>query len=138
MSLENLLKKILDDAQAEADGIIRDTKDKAESIKETAKKEASEKAESFIEEKKRHAELEASRIVTGARLEKKIKLLSCKKKIIDEVLVKAFKKQKFEKVILKRKIILKDGIKEELFDEEKIKEEVRPKLETYISRILEI
>jgi ATP synthase H subunit len=76
MSLEKILEKIIDDAQNEADDIILESKKKAEEIKEKARKEASNLLEAMLKEAERQGELEASRIVTKALLEKKINTLS--------------------------------------------------------------
>ena len=40
MSLETIIKKILEDAQAEAEGIVEGSMQKAEGLREEAKKEA--------------------------------------------------------------------------------------------------
>jgi len=138
MSLEKIVKKIGDDAQAEEARITLESQKKAEEIKEAAKKEASELAQVLVREVERQANLEASRIITQARLEKRIKVLSCKKELINEVLERAFQKEGVDKKELRRKIILKDGEKEESFDEEKLKAELYPKLENYIAQLLKI
>jgi len=138
MSLEKILKKIVDDGQAEADRIILENQKKAEEIKENARKETLELAEALLKEAEQKGNLEANRLITHARLEKRIKILSRKKELIDEVLEKAFVKESLGKKSLKRKIILKDGEIEELFDEKKLKEELRPGLESYIAKVLKI
>lgn len=138
MSLEKILKKIVDDGQAEADGIILENQKKAEEIKENARKETLELAEALLKEAEQQGNLEANRLITHARLEKRINILSRKKELIDEVLEKAFVKESLGKKSLKRKIILKDGEIEESFDEKKLKEELRPGLESYIAKVLKI
>jgi len=138
MSLEKILKKIVDDGQAEADRIIFENQKKAEEIKENARKETLELAEALLKEAEQKGNLEANRLITHARLEKRINILSCKKELIDEVLEKAFVKESLGKKSLKRKIILKDGEIEESFDEKKLKEELRPGLESYIAKVLKI
>lgn len=138
MSLEKILKKIVDDGQAEADRIILENQKKAEEIKENARKETLELAEALLKEAEQQGNLEANRLITHARLEKRINILSRKKELIDEVLEKAFVKESLGKKSLKRKIILKDGEIEELFDEKKLKEELRPGLESYIAKVLKI
>lgn len=138
MSLEKILKKIVDDGQAEADRIILENQKKAEEIKENARKETLELAEALLKEAEQQGNLEANRLITHARLEKRINILSRKKELIDEVLEKAFVKESLGKKSLKRKIILKDGEKEESFDEKKLKEELRPGLESYIAKVLKI
>jgi len=55
-----------------------------------------------------------------------------------EVLERAFRSESLEKKGMKKKIILKDGEREESFDQEKLKEELRPKLENYIVEVLKI
>jgi len=138
MSLEKILKKINDDAQAEAKRIILENQKKAKEAKENARKEASELAEALQKEAEREAHLEASSLITQARLERKIKLLTCKKEQIEEVLERAFRSEILEKKGMKKKIILKDGEREESFNQEKLKEELRPKLENCIVEVLKI
>jgi vacuolar-type H+-ATPase subunit E/Vma4 len=138
MSLEKIISKILQDAQKEADDIISENQKKADEIKKTALKEAETLAESILKEEERQGELAAIRLLTHARLEGKAKILSFKRALIDEVLEKAFQKQDLDQITLKRKIIFKEGEKEELFDKEKLKNEIRPKLESYIVEVLGI
>jgi vacuolar-type H+-ATPase subunit E/Vma4 len=138
MSLENILQKISEDAQAEVDKIIAESKAKAEEIKDMARKEALSQSEALLLEEERKGNLEASRIVTQARLQKKLDILACKKDLIDEVLARAFQKEHFAESSLKRKIILKDGEHEEPYDERKIMDEIRPQLEKYICEVLDL
>ena len=138
MSLEKIIDKILQDAQKEADDIIAENQKKAEEIKREALKDAEALAESSHKEEKRQGELVAIRLLTHARLEGKAKILSYKRALIDEVLEKAFQKQDLDQIALKRKIILKDGEKEEFFNKEKLKNEIRPQLESYIVKVLGI
>lgn len=138
MSLENILLKISQDAQAEANSIVAESKAKAEEIKNSARKEALSLAESLLLEEERKGKLEASRIVTQARLQKKLDILAFKKDLIDEVLATAFQKERFDGSALTRKVILKDGEHEEPFDERKMMEEIRPQLEKYICEVLDL
>jgi vacuolar-type H+-ATPase subunit E/Vma4 len=138
MSLEKILKRITDDARAEADKIILENKRKAKEIKENAREEASKLAEELVKEAERKARLEASRLVTQSRLEKKINILAEQKDLIEEVLGKAFQKSIKSAKGLKRKIILKQGEREEPYDEERLKEELRSKLENEIIEALKI
>lgn len=138
MSLEKILKKIIDDAQSEADKVILESQKKAEEIKEKARQEASDLAEALVKEEERQGNLEANRLITQARLEKKISILSRKKELIDEVLEKAFQEGALEKEALKRKVIMKDGERIEPYDEERLKGELRLKLENEIIKALKI
>lgn len=138
MSLERILDKILEEAQRDAERIIMESRQKAEEIKQNARKQGEMQAKVLFEQVEQQGNLEASRMVTQARLEKRIKVLRCKKDLIDEVLDRAFQKQKGEKIGLKRKIIRKDRDEEEFIDQEKLKKELRPKLEKTIAEVLKI
>lgn len=138
MSLEKILEKIIDDADAETERILQESREKADGIKEKADKEAQELAEALVKEAERKGQLEASRLITQARLETKIAILSRKKELVQEVLEKAFKKKILEKTGLKRKIITKEGEKEMPLDEARLKEELRSRLENEIVEVLGI
>lgn len=138
MSLEKIVEKILEDGRAEADRIIKESLQKAEEIKENARKQGEEQARALLEEAERQAELDASRIVTQARLEKKIHILSCKKDLIDETLDRVFRSEDLKGERLRRKIIMKDGEKEEALDLEELKQQLRPELEREIAEVLKI
>jgi len=138
MSLEKILDKIIDDANAEADKVLVESREKAEKIKEEAEKKASELADALVEEAERQGQLEASRLITQARLETKINILSRKKELIQEVMEKAFQKKILGGKILKRTIITKKGEREEAFDEDRLREELLSKLENEIVEVLGI
>jgi vacuolar-type H+-ATPase subunit E/Vma4 len=138
MSLEKIIGKIIDDARSEAQVIVEESKAKAEEIKAAARREAQDQAERLITEYQKQGKLEASRIVTQARLERQISSLVCKKELIAEVIDTAFKQEKISKDMLKRKVVLKDGEKEEYFSEDNLKEELRPHLEGFIAEVLQI
>ncbi len=138
MSLEKILQRIVDDAQVEAERIIQENKMKAEEIKEKSRQEASELAYSLLEMSERKANLEASRLITQARMEGKLNLLSSKKKLIEEVLERAFQSEGLREKRMKKEVVLKEGKREEFFDEEKLKDELRPLLEGYIAKVLKI
>jgi Na+-translocating ferredoxin:NAD+ oxidoreductase RnfG subunit len=82
--------------------------------------------------------LEASRIVTQARLEKKLNILRQKKDLLEEVLKKALDDDSLRDKTLTKKVILKGGEQEEALDRERLIEELRPKLENDILRALKI
>lgn len=138
MSLEKIIEKILDDARGEAERIILETRNKAGAIIQGAEEDAARSAEAQLKESERAAQLEASRLITQARLEKKISILSRKKEIINEVLDKAFEKGWTGKERMKRKVILKTGEKEEAFGKDKLLDELRPQLEDFIARALKL
>ena len=138
MSLEKIVEKVMNDAQAEAQRITQESRNKAEEITEAARREASELAAALVAEAKRKANLEASRLITQARLEKRIQLLRQKKELIDTILGEALGRVDIDEEALKKKIVLKDGEEEELYDREKLKEELRPRLESFIIEVLKI
>lgn len=138
MSLEKILQRIREDAEGEAEKIIAESRRKAEEIKENARREAEELSEALKKEVGREAELEANRLVTQARLEGKLKLLSRKKELIERVLESAFQGVDLIQEGLKKEIILKQGRREESFDQEKLKDELRPLLESDIVEVLDI
>ena len=138
MSLKKILEKIVAEAQDKAEAIIAESEAKAEEIKASARKEAGRVAESYLTEARRQAEMEAGRRVTQARLQRKIQLLACKKELIDEVLEKAFAQGTQGKITLTRTVVFKDGEKEESWDPEMLKLELRPQLENFIADLLKI
>lgn len=138
MSLEKILDKILEDARNEAERIHKESRSKAEEMLQIGRKKGEEQARSILEQAERQGNLEASRLITQARLEKRIQLLRTKKALIDEVLERAFQKQESDKIRLKRKIIQKDGERDEFIDRDKWKLELRPKLEKDIAEVLKI
>lgn len=138
MSLEKILEKISRDAQTEVDSIISESKKKAEEIKEATRKDAEALAAALMEEAERKARLKASRLTTQARLEKRISILSQKKEIIDEIMEKAIKRADIGGKELKKKIVLKDGEREESYHRDRLLHELRPKLENYILKVLKI
>jgi vacuolar-type H+-ATPase subunit E/Vma4 len=138
MSLENIIQKIIQDAEGEAHRIIREGTDKAEAIKREARKEAEARGAALIKEEERAGKLESHRIVTQARLEKKLNMLSLKKELVDEVLEQAFKIAGVENMSLTRTVILKDGEMQESYDKDRLKDEIRLKLENDIAEVLKI
>lgn len=138
MSLEKILDKILEEAQDEADKILLEGRRRAGEIVQNARSQAEAKGEIILEQAEKEGNLEASRLVTQARLEKRLRILRYKKELIDDVLEKAFQKHQGDQINLKRKVILKDGEQEESVDREELKQVLRPKLEKYIAGVLKI
>lgn len=138
MSLEDIIQKISQDAEEEAGGIIQESAQKAEAIKKEAKREAKARGEILVKEEERMGELEAHRITTQARLEKKLYMLSLKKELVDEVLEQAFRMAGTESKTLTKTVVLKEGEIKESYDRDKLQEEIRPQLEKDIAEVLKI
>jgi len=138
MGLDEILKKISSQSESEASKIVEESREKAQKIKKTAKKEATEEAEEYLNNEKNRAEMEATRIMTQARLDKKMRVLFSKKEIIGQILDEAFDQALKGKKGLKKKVIMKDGERQTALDKEKIKDEIRPDLEAKIAEDLKL
>lgn len=138
MSLEKILKKITDDAREEAERIIQESRERAEQIKKDAGRESSVLAEAIIQESEKDVRLEISRILTQARLEGNIKILSSKKEMIDRVIDSAFRQAVSDRAHLKKEVIDKKGRSQQNLDEKTLVNELRPKFEKFIADLLKI
>jgi len=137
MSLEKILNKIIEDSQAEAVEIVKESQVKAE-IRENTRQEALELAKALHGEEERRGRLEASRLITQARLEQKISILATKKEIIEGVLAEALDRERGGLKKLKKQIILKEGEREEAFDANRLLDEIRPQLEKFVNDSLKL
>lgn len=138
MSIEQIVEKIIAEGQAEADKIVQESRTKAVDLRTAAQKEAAERAAAYLKETEREASLQANQVTAQARLEKKIALLRQKRKLLDEVLRKAFSQMAAGEIGLKRQVVAKDGTREEPFDPDRLLEELRPRLERDILESLKI
>jgi vacuolar-type H+-ATPase subunit E/Vma4 len=138
MGLDEILRKISSQSDSEVHKIVEESRKKAEQIKKDAQQEASEEAKKYLDNEKRRAEMEATRIMTQARLDKKMKILFSKKEIIGQVLDKAFDQALKGKKDLKKRVVMKDGEQQSALDMKRIKDEIRPDLEAYIAEELKL
>lgn len=83
MALEDILKKIKEDAEKEAGSIKKGALHERERILSDANKTASRERQSILEIASQTAELEAQRIITTASLDGRKEVLSAKQEIID-------------------------------------------------------
>ena len=109
MSLDIIIAKVLDDARAEAARILAEHRGKAEALLQGEARRAENQAEAVRREAEAEAALEAGRIVTQARLERRIELLAARKALVDEVLERAFAKGPLEHRALSKTIVSRDG-----------------------------
>ncbi len=138
MSLEQIVEKIIAEGKAEAERIVQEGRQKAEAVRTAAEKEAAERAASTLKDAEREAALQANQIMAQARLEKKIALLRQKRELLDKVLKDAFYQMAPGEIRLKRRVVDKDGVREESIDMEKLIEELRPRLEKEILEALKV
>ncbi len=138
MSLDIIIAKVLDDARAEAGRILAEYRGKADELKAAEARLAEDQAEALRREAADEAALKAGRIVTQARLERRIELLAARKALVDEVLERALAKGPLRDRVLSKTIVSRDGETREPFERAKLLEEIRPGLENAIAEILKI
>ena len=138
MSLDIIIAKVLDDARAEAGRILAECRRKADALRAEEARRAESLAEAVRRESADEAALEAGRIVTQARLERRIELLAARKALVDEVLEQALAKGPLRDRVLSKTIVSRDGETREPFERAKLLEEIRPGLENPIAEILKI
>ncbi|MFO7981381.1 MAG: hypothetical protein R6V00_11215 [Candidatus Aminicenantes bacterium] len=138
MGLDEILKKISSQGESEAHKVVEESQEKAKQIKKNAEMEASQEAEEYLLLEKRRAEMEATRIMTQARLDKKMKILFYKKEIISQILDEAFDQALKGKKGLKKTVVMKDGEKQSALDKKRIKDELRPEMEGQIAEDLKL
>jgi vacuolar-type H+-ATPase subunit H len=138
MSLDIIIARVLDDARAEAERIKAESRRKADDLRSEDRRRAESLAEAFLREAEREAALEAGRIVTQARLERRIELLTARKALVAEVIEQALGKASFRDRVLSKTIVSRSGETVEPFERDKLLDELRPKLENIIAEILKI
>jgi hypothetical protein len=138
MSLEIIIAKVLGDARAEAGRILAEHRGKAEALLRAEQRLSETQAEAVRREAGDEAALEAGRIVTQARLERRIGLLAARKELVDEVLERALAQGPLRDRALSMKVVSRGGETEEPFERARLLEEIRPGLENVIAEILKI
>lgn len=138
MSLESILEKIGQQAQSDRDRILNESRERADKVKAEAEQETKAQAELLFKTAAQEADLEAHRLITQARMQKKLQILSLKKSLVGEVLDSAFAQLDPKAISVKKQIISKEGVREESLDQATLKQELRPQLENYIADLLKI
>ncbi len=138
MSLDIIIAKVLDDARAEAGRILAEHRVKAEALLQAERRLSESRAADLRREAGNEAALEAGRIVTQARLERRIELLIARKALIDEILERAFANKALRDRPLSKTIVSRHGETEEPFERARLLDEIRPGLENAIAEILKI
>ncbi len=138
MSLDIIIAKVLDDARAEAGRILADDRRRADELRAEEARRAEDQAEAVRREAGNEAALEAGRIVTQARLARRIELLAARKALVNEAIERALAKNSLRDRALSKTVVSRDGETEEPFDRAKLLEEIRSGLENAIAEILKI
>jgi V/A-type H+-transporting ATPase subunit E len=89
MALEDILKKIEEDARAEGDALVSLGRAEAESIRQKARKEAEQLRAELMQKAKERAKSHADRIQVLAGLDQRKEVLREKKKLVDDAFAKA-------------------------------------------------
>lgn len=134
MSLESILNRILNEANAEAEKIIQDANRQAEKIIQDAKLAADALYQDIISRAKADYEHQKQRLIVNARLEYKKNLLESKQEFINEVFNKIKSTVNSDKI--KKKQISSDKAREVPEDIDFYLNKTRQDYETEIAGIL--
>jgi vacuolar-type H+-ATPase subunit E/Vma4 len=134
MSLESILKHILDEAKAEAAQIVQQAKEETAEIIQKAKEEAERLYQEGRDKEKALYEKEKQKSIVQTRLEIKKNLLAAKQELIERV----FKELKtaLSKTQLKKQRIAPDKVQVVAQDIDFYLAKVRPDYEAEIAKIL--
>ncbi|MCX7974111.1 MAG: V-type ATP synthase subunit E family protein [Candidatus Aminicenantes bacterium] len=138
MSLDNILTKIIQEAEEEASRLRHQARQRAEELLAASQEEARKKAAEIISRAEQEAQTEALSLISQARLEKRLALLAIKRKWVDLILNKAFEEAGLLSPSLQKEVVTRQGIEQEQVEVEKLKEELRFRLEKLILKLLEI
>ena len=92
MSLEDIKKKIIDDAKSEADKILKAADEEIKQIKHKNSEKLKEEKAKILSNTKTQAKNKARSILITANIESKNEILAKKRKIINTILEKSIKK----------------------------------------------
>jgi V/A-type H+-transporting ATPase subunit E len=136
MNIEELRKKLLEDARRKAEKIIASAKAEAEKIIEKAEKEWRRKAEKEREKIIEKAKLEAQRTISEARRQARLIISSAKNKAVESVFLEAEKRLK-ERIGFNVKTSLKNLLDEALeYIEEPAEIIINPRDRDIVSEII--
>lgn len=137
MAVDDIVKKILSDADMEASNIKKKAEKKAEEILKVAEKQAQNKKNEYLDSFNQYMKQTVQKIITNANMEAKRIILVAKSEVIDEVFKLAAKE--IDKTRLPKKIVvLKDGQKEEAVNPEDFLMQLKLKLATPVAKTLNI
>ncbi len=83
--MDKLLEKIERDARREEERILLEAQEQAEAVRKKAEEEARREAESIARRYREQAEAERLRVISQTRLESRIRVLSAKEELVEEV-----------------------------------------------------
>lgn len=138
MGLDNIISNIIKEAEEEAEKLRQNAQATAEKLIIASREEAEKKGAKLRQQAEQEGQVEALRILSQARLEKKLALLVARRKWVDMVLTKACEEVGLQNQIIKRLIVTRQGLEEEKIAEERFKEDLRVRYEKQILKLLGI
>lgn len=133
MALEDIIKRIIGDAEEEAGIILGQAREQAQGIKAEAERKAQNLTKEVVRQREKKANQDASRILTLGRLEAKKVILASQRRNLDRVFQDRHVKEKLKS---KKRIVLPQKEIEEELSAESILIDMRMKLEADIAKIL--
>lgn len=134
MSLDSILEHILDEANAQRDKIIQETREKSTGIIQGAKTEAQKLYQEILDKERVFCEKEKQRLIVNARLESKKNLLKAKQELIGSAFEKL--KSTLAKDKFKKQQVFQDKVQQAVEDIDFYLNKIRPDYEIEIARIL--
>jgi len=138
MSLDRILASIMEEAEKEAARLRQEARQKAEQMVATSREEAQKKAAEIIRRAEEEARIEAQSLLSEARLNKRLALLETRRKWVDLVLDKAFEMAGLDTSSLQKTIVTQQGMEREEIEAERLRQELRFRLEKLILELLGI
>lgn len=138
MSLNHILMKIIEEAEEEALRLRLEAQQRAEQIKAISQEEAEKKAAAIISLAEQEARTEALSIISQAKLERRLVLLEARRRWVDLVLNKAFEEGDLLSPSMKKTIVTRRGIEQEKIETERLRRDLRLRLEKLILDLLGI
>jgi vacuolar-type H+-ATPase subunit E/Vma4 len=134
MSLESILKHILDEAGLEREKIIQEAKSQHKLLLQEAGQEAEKFYQEMLAREKARYEAEKQKLIVNARLGAKRDLLAVKQELIDAVFEKV--KSQLKREEFKKEQIAQDKVRQVAEDLDFYLKRIRPDYETDIAKIL--
>ncbi len=138
MGLEDIINNIIKEAEEEAEKLRQNARATADKLIASSREEAEKKAAQLQRQAEQEGQVEALRILSQARLGKKLALLAARRKWVDMVLNKAGEEAGLHDQTVKRLIVTREGLEEEKVAEDRFKEDLRLRLEKQILELLGI
>ncbi len=138
MSLDHILTKIIEEAEEEASRLRQEAQQRAEQMILSNRQEAEKRAATIISQAEKEAQTEALSIISQAKLEKRLALLEVKRKWIDQVVNRALEESGLLSSSMKKTIVTRRGVEQIEIETERLRQDLRLRLEKLILDLLGI